>query len=118
MSRYGTLTAASAASRTTGLALKAMPRPARAEHVEVVGAVADRHGLAHRDARRRAANRSSASALPARSTTGPTSRAGQPAVDDLEGVGAGVVDAELGGEVVGDLGEPAGDDARSGSRAA
>ena len=47
-SRYGTLTEASAASLTTCLALKAIPRPGRGDHVQVVRAVADRDGLAER----------------------------------------------------------------------
>jgi hypothetical protein len=53
-----------------------------------------------------AAKRSSAAAFPGRSDE----PAGDPAVDDLQGVGRGVVEAQLGGERVGHLGEAAGDD--------
>ena len=41
---------------------------------------------------------------------GEVGKAGELAVDDLELVGAGVVDAQVGGEPVGDLAEPARDD--------
>ena len=57
-----------------------------------------------------AANWRSASALPARSKTRPEDAPGEPAVDDLELVGGGEVDAEVGGDPVGDLREAAGDD--------
>ena len=59
---------------TTGLALKAMPRPGGGEHVEVVGAVADRDGRGLRDARLARRTGAAPSALPARSTTAPTIR--------------------------------------------
>ena len=57
---------------------------------------------------------SSANARSARSLAGSVDdvadeAAGQPAVDDLEAVGPGMVDAELSGEVADDLDEPAGD---------
>ena len=57
-----------------------------------------------------AANRRSASAFPARSMTGPASCPVSLPAADLQRVGGRVVDAELGGQRVGDLGEAAADD--------
>jgi hypothetical protein len=48
VSRYGTLTAASATSRSTGLALKRDAEPGDPQHVDVVGTVSDRDGLRER----------------------------------------------------------------------
>lgn len=60
-----------------------------------------------------AAKRSSARALPGRSTISPTTRPVKPAVHDLKGVGGRIVDAEIGHEGVGDLGEAAAHDRKA-----
>ena len=83
--------------------------PGAGEHVEVVGAVADGHGLGEGHAGGDG-ERSRASALPAPVDDRADEPAGEAAVDDLERVGRGVVEAEVGGQGVGDLGEAAGDD--------
>ncbi len=57
-----------------------------------------------------AANRRSASAFPARSMTGPASWPVSFPSGDLQRVRGRVIDAQVGGEGVGDLGEPAADD--------
>ena len=116
-SRYGTLTAVSAASRTRGLALKAMPSPAVASMSRSL-APSPMATVRSSVTLESAAKSRRAAALPARSTTGPTMAAGEPAVGDLEYIGPGVVDAEVGREPIGEMGEPAAHDARSGSRAA
>jgi hypothetical protein len=72
VSRYGRLSAVSAASRTTGLALNAMPSPAAAIMSRSLApsptATAWLSGTPARSA-----NRRSAPALPGRSITGPQS---------------------------------------------
>ena len=109
-SRCGTLTEASAAARTAGLALKAMPRPAAAimsrslapsptATVWLSGTPAS------------AANRRSAAAFPARSMTGPGDPPGERAAGDLQRVRGGVVEPEFFRQRVGELGEPAADHA-------
>ena len=71
-SRYGTLSAVSAAWRTIGLALKAMPRPATASMSRSF-APSPTAMVRDRGTPAAAANRRRASAFPARSTIGPTS---------------------------------------------
>ena len=80
------------------------------QHVEVVGAVADRDGLLERDAVLRGEPRQRAGLAGAVDDL-PDQAAGEPAVDDLEGVGRREVQPERLGQRVGDLGEPAADDA-------
>ena len=63
------------------------PEAGRVEHVEVVGAVADRDRAVDRTLACRA-NRRSALALPARSTISADQLAGELAVDDLEALAA------------------------------
>ena len=108
-SRYGTLTEASAASRTTARALNAIPRPAAAIMSRSLApsptATVWLSGMPASAAKRR-----SASAFPARSMTGPASPPGQLAIGDLQRVSGHVVDAQLGRERVGELGEAAADD--------
>ncbi len=69
-SRYGTLNAVSAACRTTGLALKAMPSPAAAS-MSMSLAPSPTAMVRASGTPAAAAKRVNASALPARSTTGP-----------------------------------------------
>src|SRR3954453_8915747 len=91
-----------------GLGVVGDPQAGDLEHVEVVGAVADGH---HRLQRQSALARELAQPLGlARPVDhGADDAAGEAAVDDLELVGPPVVDAEVLGEPVGDLGEAAGD---------
>ena len=110
VSRNGTFTAVCAASRTTGLALKATPSPAafsmsRSLAPSPIATVCASGTPAS------AANRRSSRALPARSTISPVDPAGELPVDDLQGVGRGEVQPEPLLQIVGDLGEAAGDDA-------
>ena len=94
-SRYGKLSDASAAARSAALALNAMPRPGRLQHVDVVGAVADRDRLAQRHvelAGEAAQRLGLAGAVDDR----PEHPAGDPAVDDLQLVRGGELQAELG----------------------
>ena len=94
-------------SRTTGLALKAMPSPAAASMSRslapspIATVWAERHALG-------AANRRSAAGLAGPVHDRADHPPGEHAVDDLEGVGAHVVDPELGGQRLDDLAEAAG----------
>jgi hypothetical protein len=92
-----------------GLGIERDPEPGRGDHVQVIGAVADRNGLAERDA--------GVTGEPAQRlglARAVDDRAGHPsgqlARGHLEHVGRHVVDAEPGGERVDDLGEAAADD--------
>ena len=79
------------------MALNATPEPGGGEHVEVVGAVADGHGVLDRDPGLvgEAAQRLGLAGPVDDLADDP---AGEPAVDDLELVGGDVVDAELFGD--------------------
>ena len=86
-----------------------MPSPGGVQHVEVVGAVADRddRGLAEAELGGELAQRAR---LAGAVDDVADDLAGELAVDDLELVGAGEVDAEVVGEPFGDLAEAAGDE--------
>ncbi len=96
-SRYGTVSAASAASRTTGLALKAMPRPAAAS-MSMSLAPSPTAMVRASGTPAAAAKVASAAAFPARSTMAPGQLAGDDAPVHDELVGGQVVDAQLGDE--------------------
>ena len=96
-SRYGTLSETSAASRTTGLALKATPRPAFASMSRSL-APSPMATVWERGTPAAAAKRSSALGLPRPVDDRADETAGEAAVDDLQRVGRRVVEAELGGE--------------------
>src|SRR5215207_9727212 len=86
--------------------------PGRREHVEVVGAVADRDGVADRYARL-------FGEVPERVGLAGTvdditeDATGEVAVDDLQVVRGEVVDAQLAGDLLDDLGESAADQGES-----
>ena len=91
-----------------GLGVEGDPQPGRRDHVEVVGAVAHRDRLAERGARRgREAPQRERLSGPVHDRTGQPP--GEPAIGDLQRVGGRVVDAEPGGEPVGELREAAAD---------
>src|SRR5690606_38725163 len=92
-----------------GFGVEGDAHPGGRDHVEVVGAVADGDGLADRDAR-----------LGGEPLQGPglartvddlaDEPSGEDAVDHLQGVGGGVVDAQFLDQVIGDLREATADD--------
>ena len=104
-SRYGHVDARRRPPPDDRLGVEGDAQAGAGQHVEVVRAVADRDRLSHRDACLRG------EALERRGLAGPVDDradqlAGEPAVDDLEGVRGGVVDTEIGHELVSDWVKP------------
>ena len=102
----GTLTEVWARSRTSGLALKATPSPAMSSMSRSL-APSPMATVRLSGSRSCSAKARRARALPARSTTSPTTRPVRRPSGDLEAVGPCVVDAELGRQHADDLDEAA-----------
>ena len=93
-SRYGTLSAVSAARRTTCLRVERDAETRRRQHVDVVGPVAHRDGAGERDAgRRREADEGGGLAGPVQDLARQLTRDDAPV--ELEDVGRQMVDAQV-----------------------
>ena len=105
-SRYGTLRAVSAASPHRRLGVERDTQAGGGQHVEVVGAVAHRHRPGQRHARE-LGEPDECGRLSGAPDHRPVQPPRQPTVCDLQHVRRHVVDAQLGGQPLDDLDEPA-----------